>query len=387
MNRNNLVSFVVVVAALGIIALLGWHFFEIHSVRRAVPLSPQARSNEYLALDRWIQSAGITARTVRSASLSTIAAARERHIFTQSSLFPWTLEAVQYLARWIEEGGTLFLILDDHSEWDGIWHNGRYLPHPLLEEFGIDAMEETSGSLWNRSIPLPSFENSISFESFWGEYAMNLKDHDGITRLVQVNRGTGSLIVSANPRFLLSTHLDHEPNAHLAWALFVENAEPGNEGGWLFIRGAARTQGLWGSLFRYGNIAVVAVSALVLLVVGFWAAIPTFGILRGDNERPGKPLRERFAAEGRFLKRYGALNFYQHAYITQIKRRLAKKENLSTHDEITNRLLEIAGKTGGEWESRLVINAIREEEANPTPIRYREFPKMVILFRNILERI
>jgi len=380
--RRNLIGLGLALTVLALLALLAWTFLEIGPTARWVPPSREARANEYLALDRWLEEMGHPVRTLDFGNLDTISTAEERQIFLQSSLFRWwTPEAVEYLIRWIEEGGTLFLVLD-YAEWD-IWI-GRQLS-ALFEEFGITANAGTTLQ-WSRNDPYaPSFGQDFSFEVSQEPAAgdlFTLEDWNGVIRLVKAERGMGRLIVSGRPRFLLSTELGNAPNAHLTWTLFLSNATTADKPGWLFIRGTTRAQGLLGTLFRHGNLVVVGVAALALLVVGLWAVIPMFGLVRRDNEKPGKPLRERFIAEGRFLKRYGALGFYRDVYIRDIRRRLARKEGLSTDDEITARVLSILGKTGGERESRIFVSAIRKE-----PVKYWEFPKMISIFKTILERI
>jgi len=398
MNRNRLIGLAVAAAVLGILAFTAWSLFEIYPTTREIPPSREARVNEYLALDRWLRGMGLPVRIESSGDLSTISRAKEKQIFIQASLFHWTDEAVDYLVHWVEEGGRLFLVLDvDYSR-----EMDDEEPLSLLEQFGIALDTESDSSDYPHDSDqsfdeVPDYDSSVSFEVSGEEDALTLKDWDNVTRLVQVNRGNGKLTVTGRPRFLLSSYLDSAPNAWLAWAVFAadsapNNGEPqlieasfsGDEGGWFFIRGTTRVRGLLGNLFRQGNLAVLGVSVLVLLVVGFWTVIPGFGLVRGDGERPGKPLRERFLAEGRFLKRYGALELYRDAYVREIKRRLARREGLSPGDgdEIGRRVMAIWGKPEKERDSYLLAKAIRGE-----PFKCREFSKMVEVLMSILERI
>jgi len=392
MKRKYLIGALITAAALGILALLAWHFLEIHTRRRWTPPSHEARVNEYLALDRWLMEMGRPVRVLRSGNLSVISRAEERHIFIQSSLFTWTRAAATHLVRWVEEGGSLFLVLDYQEDWE-LWAGAAVLS--LLDEFGIEVTwTDVQGS--RKHNEAPSFWRDFSFEVLPNGEALGVEDWTGVTRLVQAERGMGRLIVTGSPRFLLSSFIGSAPNARLAWTLFASDFEPdyteiipgaGNERGWLFIRGTTRTQGLLGSLFRHGNLMTAVISGLVLLVIGFWAVIPMFGLVRRDDSRSGKPLSERFIAEGRFLKTYGALGFYRDAYIKEIKRRLLKKENLSAEDfshdeEMSGQLLVILGKTSEEREGRILVSALRKE-----PIKYRDFPKMISIFKTILERI
>ena len=427
MNRNYLFGCLAAAAVLGLLAGVFHFLFEIVPVTKFVPPSREARVNEYLALDRWLESSGISLRTESSGDLAMISSAREKQIFIQSSLFRWTGEAVDYLVQWVEEGGRLFLALDnagtDNSGYkaSGFYGDDDGIPMSLLEEFGIEVDTETAASGYRYNADSPGYDRSIAFEisdEVPQDEALAFRDWSGVTRLVQVKRGKGTLTVTGRPSFLLSTRLGRAPNARLAWALFAANSapdkaspdkaapgeaasndvasgeaahgdaasgetQPGFAGtDWLFIRGTAKVRGLLGSLFRQGNLPVLLVSALVLLVIGFWTLIPMFGLVRGDYEKPGKSLRERFLAEGRFLKRYGALEYYRGVYTKEIKRRLGRKEGLSDARDIQHRIMELWGKPSGERDSRFLVRLLEGGT-----VTYREFPRMITILKTILERI
>jgi len=391
MKRKILIGFAIAAATAGILALFSWRFLETYPRQRWNPPSHEARVNEYLALDRWLQAIDRPVRVLRSGNLATISRAEERQIFVQASLFTWTRGTAAMLIRWVEEGGTLFLVLDHQADWE-FWDNTALLS--LLDEFGIEIqMRGIAGQRHNSGAP--AFERGFSFEVLHDEYALAVEDLFGLIRLVQVERGMGRFIVSGGTRFLRSTFIGTTPNTRLAWTLFAADSAPdlradtasGSERGWLFIRGTTRTRGLLGSLFRHGNLITAVVAAAVLLVIGFWAVIPMFGLVRRDDTRPGKPLSERFIAEGRFLKTYGALGFYRDTYIKEIRRHLVKKENLSkesfsTDEAMIGHLLAILGKTTEDREGKILVSALRKES-----IKYRDFPKMISIFKTILERI
>ena len=393
MNRNYIIAFAVTLAALGILAFAAWALFETEPTTKLVSPSSEARRNQYLALDRWLQSSGIPVRIEKSGDLSTIMEAKEKQIFIQASLFRWNDEAVDYFIDWIDGGGTLFLVLemstntnmmrlDDYpySQYD--WYGEESLL--LLEEFGITTETGTGLPGFHYDPEAPSFDHDVSFEIDEDMDALTLKDWTGLIRLVEVKSGKGRLIVSGRPRFLLSPYIGDAPNARLAWAIFGTDdrgaAAPAE--GCLFIRGKTKVSGLFGSLWRQGNMSVLLVSVLVLLVTGFWMVIPIFGLVRDNDDKLGKPLRERFLAEGRFLKRYDALELYRLVYVKEIRRRFGRKEGLSSDEEIESRLLAMWGKTSGDSDSGLLARAFRGE-----PFTYREFPKMIHIFKTILERI
>ncbi|MCL2319995.1 MAG: hypothetical protein FWC45_07910 [Treponema sp.] len=375
MNRNYVIGLAVTVAVLGLLAFAAWSIFEIYPTTEETPPSHEAKANEYLALDRWLEGNGIKVRTVSSGDLSVVSQAKEKQIFIQASLFNWTDEAAKYLVSWVEEGGHLFLALD--RNYSDEWEDEEPL-FTLLLEFRITTGKEEGKPGYRYDQAAPRFDRRISFAVDREVPALEIKDFSNVTRLVQVNRGKGTVTVTGRPRFLLSESIGDAPNARLAWGIFA--ADPGD--GCFFIRGTARVRGLLGSLFQRGNLAVLAVSVLVLLAVGFWTVIPVFGLVRQDEERPGKLLGERFLAEGRFLKRYGALELYRRAYVKEIKRRLRRKEGLSEDDEIQKRITGIMGMSVKNPD--LVLRAL---SPGGEPVRIREFPKMVELFMNILGRL
>ena len=380
MKRHYQSGFVSAAVLIGILAYLAYSFFEVYPRTRQLPPSVEARINEYLALDRWLLNSGIPVRVHRAGDLSLITQANERRIFIQSSLFRWTNEAVNYLLRWIEDGGHLFLVLDYSQTYFQSWYHGDL--KLLLEEFGIEvrsgfafAPDNYEPFFWYMERPF--FDHRIFFEVSQVHDLLSLKDSSGLSRLIQVRHGKGKLTVSGQPRFLFSNSLERAPDSRLAWAIFgADTVYYGDETGWLFIRGQARVIGLLGSLFRHGNMAALLVSIFVLLAIGFWAVIPRFGLVRRDDEKPGKPLRERFLAEGRFLGKYGALSFYAQLYVKEINRRLMRKEGLSSNDEIEQWILDQGGSP------ELLIKALRGQM-----ITKREFPKLQKQFINILERI
>jgi len=362
-KRNYLIGVAIAAVVSGLLILVFNLFFEISLVTKYSSPSREARVNEYLALDRWLTGMGIPVRVETSGDLYMVSRAKEKKIFIQATLFDWTDEAVNYLAGWVEKGGTLLLVLD-YPVW---WRDEE--PIVLLDKLGIRAEEILSRR---------SYENS--------EDENAIENRNGVTRSEQVKRGKGKIVALADSDFMRSTNLDDESNIRLAWALFA--SEPDNaESGWLFIRGKAKVRGLLGTIFQQGNFAVLLVGVLVLLVVCFWAVIPGFGLVKWDSEnsyRPFlRPLRERFLAEGRFLKSYGALDFYSQAYVREIKRQLAMREGIMGDEESLKRALEIYGGLSGKPEdekgSNLLVRAFRKE-----PFTFREFPDLINAFRTVL---
>jgi hypothetical protein len=129
-----------------------------------------------------------------------------------------------------------------------------------------------------------------------------MTDADGVTRLVTIPLGEGAITISGWLAFLTNRNIGEAPNARLAWELLGSR-----KGAVLFISYEEHDRDFWGNLARRGDLVPLGVSLAVLLVVGFWMLIPRFGVVRDETPLPGKPIRERFLAEARFLDRHGAL--------------------------------------------------------------------------------
>ena len=165
---------------------------------------------------------------------------------------------------------------------------------------------------------------------------------------VSLEMGKGSITVTGDVPFLYSTNLRKKPNAELAGTLFLNDP-----GGVLLIRNAENEKHLFGSLAERGNPFALLVSAVVLAAAGFWMVIPLFGRFRHVPARPGKPLRERFLAEGRFLLKYGALDKYLSVYGAELEQRRRVRGTGTVPDEVSvNTAAGTKGTTGAAKTAR-----------------------------------
>jgi hypothetical protein len=394
--RKYLGGFAFGLAILGILAYICWLNFEVENYEKWVPPGPEARSNSYLALDRWLNRTGHPVRLADSGDYEALEAAVEQTIFIQATLFDWSSEAVDFLLSWVENGGILVLAFDYAGLLDDEY------PAELLERLEIRAARSSQNYHYAGSEP--RLDRYIVFEvPAENQDALVIKDNEGLIRLVQVRKGKGKITVTGDIWFMHNSYIKEPPNARLAWNLLAERpASPAGEPGVFFIRDFRdwRRRGetdLFGEIFKRGNLFAPLVSAALLIVVGFWAALSVFGVVREDGAKPGKPLRERFLAEGRFLKRFGALNSYLAAYQGEIKRKLLKSEGLQDENEIILRAAELwneAGGTGG-MDSTDSIDTIKSTESIKTisqafsqsPVGIGAFRKKVLLLKSILERL
>jgi hypothetical protein len=377
--RKNLAGFGIAAAVTGLIAYTCWAFFEIVPVEEEFAPSREARINEYLALDRWLTENALTVRIENTGGIETVKAAPEKTIFIQSDLFDWTDEAAEYLESWVAEGGNLIVSMD----WSWSWEDGE--EDPLLsfvKRLGL------AGGKW----PLdwnyyydpgePDYGDGIIFAEPDDKNALVFRDYHGVVRLVRLSRGNGNVTVMGEPYFMMSYALARRQNARLAWHLLAGEGGSSPGEGVFFIRGSRRPTGLAGRLFEGGNFFALIVSGLVLVIAGFWMAVPVFGVVKYGDERPGRPLRDRFLAEGLFLKSCGALDSVRAAYIREIKRRLLRKEGVDDDNEILRRAGELWAAATGRSDTAAV-----KEAMSPSRKRPGDFPKMIVVLKTIMERL
>jgi hypothetical protein len=114
-----------------------------------------------------------------------------------------------------------------------------------------------------------------------------------------------------------------------------------------------------------GKLWFMIAAGLVLVVTGFWMVIPVFGRPKNDQERPGRPLEERFLAEGSFLKKFGALDSYLDIYRKEILLKSRQGNDIAPKD-LAGRLAPLCG---------MDEKTVREALTPRRGIKFREFIK------------
>jgi hypothetical protein len=303
----------------------------------------------------------------------------EKTIFIQASLFTWSPGAAEFLLSWIEDGGILVLSLDR------VWVLEEKILAEFLRQLEIGVTDSWGQRSYHYHSAEPDLDRNLVFEvPPENQNALVMRDSGGSIRLVQIRYGEGKLTVTGGVWFMNNYNLRDVPNARLAWNLLAESSgSRAGEPGVFFIRNFRDRDeaGLFGRLFERGNFFAPLFSGVLLIVLGFWAALSLFGVVRGDDARPGKPLRERFLAEGRFLKRFGALDSYLAAYRSEIRRKFLKRKGVKDEDEIILLSASLLKEAGRED----TIETVRQ--AFSPHVRGRDFRKTVILLRSILERL
>jgi hypothetical protein len=380
------------VSALILLGVLAWSRLEITHPPRALPPSPEAQANPYLALDRWLAGAGRPVRAEPQGSPGMIRDAPERTAFVQGSLFFWSLDAWKVMEPWVEAGGSLIISLD--SDWHSWDEDGL---EDFLKALGIALGEENTGYGFPGPGE-PSFDHERAFSLVKttekgdeispapGDF-ITMTDRRGIIRLARLKHGAGSVTVTGEAYFLMNSGLDREPNARLAWYLLGG----GEDGGTLFIRGRKISRSLFGRLAGRGNAAPLLLSALVLIALGFWMTVPRFGVPVRDDEKPGRPIAERFLAEGRFLAHHGALETYRAAFVREIRRRLKGREGLEDEAALDRRFGELwaeAARSGIPHAQAIgAESAVFAEQKCAQKMNGKGFTKTVDMLETILERL
>jgi hypothetical protein len=336
---RHIIIVVAVAGALLLLGLLAWTRLEIYSEMEEIPYSRAARTNEYLALDRWLAGTGHPVRIVPSGDPDTLEEGPERYACIQASCFDWD-GAENTLLPWVEEGGRLVVFVDYLSEEEildpflaSLGFRAELYEYGQDEESGVPDEDEGSPDEDEGSpdegggeYAAPDLDSRIVFypaaEGTEGEKfgsPETVEDADGNIRIVTVYPGKGSVTVAGQPWFMRNEFIDAPPNARLAWRFTGAALEEGE--GFLFIREKNSGRHFFGRLAERGNPLPLALSILALTAIGFWMVIPSFGPPLRDGEPPLRPIRDRFLAEIRFLGKYGSLDSYLRLYVDALKRR------------------------------------------------------------------
>jgi len=285
-----------------ILAVLFYHYFEIVQEKKEVPPTREYYANNYLALERWLKETG---RPVQSKNWFPEDFTRqEETIIVLGSNFYLHEENVEdSLTEWIEGGCNLIVCLEDTL-------NKVFLEY--IANMGI-TVGTTPGYHTYTDENTPDFHWRYKFDIEDEKDYYTIKDIHNNIRLVRIEMGMGSLTILGHPRFMQNYYIKEEKNARLTWDLIGNRS---NETGVLFVRHfrEGRTQNLLlGTLMQRGNMLPILVSVTLLIFFGFWMVIPVFGKILEEKQKNSRPIKDRFAAEISFLKKYKGLYYYDEA--------------------------------------------------------------------------
>jgi hypothetical protein len=377
--------FIICVGALALLALAVYTLFEIYPTTSYSRPSTESLANEYLALDRWLQKTGHPLRTKTAGEKGLLQGLPEKTLLIEGSRFDWSREGAA-VPPWVEAGGNLVLFLDspwyEENEDEWIFLEGLGVKtekcSPFDEEDEEYEEDNAGGGENIPPLPAPYFDSLIrlSLDEKPGAPGFTLKDDLGIIRLVTVPLGQGSVTVTGVPYFMLSSTIGEEQNARLAWRL-TGGLDRENRGIY-FIRGREPVSSFFGRLAERGNIGALVVSALILVLIGLWMVLPVFGRPVRDEERPGKPIGDRFRAESRFLLKYGALDFYLEVYVEDLRKKLRTRRGIYRPDQMAPALAELWG---------MDISKVEKIIHPQGKLTCRDFVNYVRLIENTEERL
>jgi hypothetical protein len=378
--------FGLILAALAILGIFAYTQLEIYPRSRTLRPVREALENEYLALERWLARTGRSLRTESWGNPEAVIAAPEKTVFIQTSFFYWSADAGDLLLPWIEEGGVLIIALDDP------WYEEDEDFASFLSRLGITRNGRED---WDAALPYfkdPDFDPDtaldVTGDALPGE-TLALTDHGGTIRLIRTSLGRGSVTVTGIPYFMQNFRLEKSQNAVMTWDLFSAGGA-GENPGVLFIRGEKIVRSFWGKLAERGNFIFLIISIPLVLVIGFWMVLPGFGPVIKEAAEPLKSIRERFAAEGRFLRKYDALDTYLEVYVREIKSRLAGRDRGGAEEgpeELAARILTAGEGKRRDGPSLPDFQSLTDALRRGGKRGRREILKDLIILQNILEYI
>jgi hypothetical protein len=371
--RKKLLIFGLSAALLALGIYSASEYFEISPTLVREGPSAKARANAYLALERWLEETCHPVEVLSGKPDESVFSGRNI-LCIQASGSAWEENANAGLFSWVRGGGFLFLYGDSDAPGNAAVKN-------FLKELGIRIQTRSGRNVFRSqdSYDFPDFDPRLILKPVKenpNRPRMKChRDSGGYIRLISVPLGKGAVAVCGDPLFMRSRFLWKEANAHLAWEL-TGARDPAGEG-ITFIRGKNVKDSMYDAFAAKGSLLFVIISAGILAVTGFWMVIPVFGQTKQDQERPGRPLRERFLAEGCFLKKFGALDSYLEMYRKEIQ----FKSRLGSDADpliLARRLAPLCG-----MDEEIIRKALTPRKN----VKFREFIKQTKILRTLWEKI
>ena len=302
----------VVILIFSILALLAYNYLEIYTEKTYSRPSREALFNNYYAMERWLKETGHSIRFENYFYPEIFTTVTEKVVMIHSSEFYWD-DTDNFILPWIEQGGYLIISMD---YFDRVYDE---LFLDFLSGFGITVEQGTNEKI-TPDENIPDFDKSIFFLFDDEDEIFFIKDTLGYARLAEVSIGNGALTVTGAPLFMNNNNLKKKINANTAWNLTGARAT-GDSTGILFIPGSNTDakKSMFGKIMERGNLIPAVISALLVIFLGFWMVIPVFGLVFDEKQKSSRPIRERFAAEISFLKKYKALDYYLEIYERELQ--------------------------------------------------------------------
>ena len=343
MDKQRVYICIAIILFIALVGAVVYNYYEIYPQERFISPSREVFANDFYALDQWLRQTGHNVRIERHYFQGMFEGINEKVVMINSNSLFWF--DPQELISWIEQGGFLIINLSWHTE--GNFHLYEFLSNlGIIVEYNLETFTETETETETEDEDLiPHFQQRISFLIERADNISYINDANGIVRLVEIFIGKGALTVVGTPFFMFNFNIKREVNADLAWKLtagrfFGESDE--NNKGILFIREHGRTQpSMLGAIIQRGNLVPIFVSSILLILVGFWSLIPVFGLVSKEKQRTSRPIKDRFNAEIRFLKKYRSLDHYLHVYEREKKIKPAENKNSYNYRDLIDQYRRI----------------------------------------------
>jgi hypothetical protein len=326
-----------IILILALLALLAYSNLEIFDKKEYKLPSREVRTNNFYAMEKWLKETGHNVRIEKQCTPEIISKIPETAAVVFAAACEWE-DAEIFLNPWIEQGNSLVICLD--------YNNKKEMDFNLLEYLSGFGIETEMNFEISRGEDVPDFDFDINFTIENETEMFTIKDTNGRIALAEVYPGKGTLTVTGYPVFMQNRYLDKETNARLSWHLTGERAQ---NKGVFFVRERQTVNSIVGKIIERGNLVPLGISIFLIIFVGFWMVIPVFGLVFEEKQKNSRPIRERFAAEINFLKKYKSLDYYlDNLEIYEREKPLEKKpkkEEYYNYRETMNKLRRVYNET------------------------------------------
>ena len=310
MDKKILIIAVIILFLTGL-GLLAYNNLEVYQRRNYISPSREVINNNYYAMEMWLKETGHNVQTGYYFHPELLNYPARKIAIVSSITYDW--QDTKPIINWIEQGGFFVIILEIFDDMND------YLSD-FLSGFGVKVdniqrpLSSGNNELINEDLH-PDFHRRISFLTDDEDKFFLIKDLNGNIRLLEIPLGNGALTVTGLPIFMYNRYLEKRANAVLSWRLTGARTDQNNRD-ILFVRFQNRntSNSLVNSIIERGNLVPVIISAFLLIVAGFWMVIPGFGLVFDEKQNKSRPLKDRFTAEIRFLKKNHSLDYYLDVY-------------------------------------------------------------------------
>lgn len=319
----------------------------------------KARLNPYLAAERYFSQ---HLKVPVKASRSLMDLDDETAVVTMPASFLSTKVMGQRILDWVNEGGTLILLLEGgESRYDDFSKSplGTHFNKDDLVEMELPGLDlilaETELTVEKSEFEMKKGGENDPGERSWHEEVVTMGETDFLLEqegtnaflgsgedeawpIVSADKGEGIIFFLASARPLRSAYLDRAD--HLDFLAAMIGDEP--FGGVLFLYGEGFS--FWSLLWRHGWRLLVA--ALVLLVFWLWLRLPRFGPRLEEARADDRQYDELLVAGGRFLWKRKAVVPLLLPLREEIRNRFHLRHELVTEAERASLFEDLAARSG-----------------------------------------